>query len=374
MVYLDNAATTAVSAAAHNAMFPFLHGEYGNPSSAHQDGRRVREAIDRARRQVASCIGARPEEIYFTSGGSESDNWALKGAALSDMTKKHIITSVIEHPAILRTCDFLESLGWSVTRIPVDEGGIVNPTAVERAIRPDTRIISIMTANNEIGTIQPIAEIGAIAEKHHVLFHTDAVQAVGAIPINVDTMGVHLLSMSGHKFHAPKGTGALFIRDGVHIAPLIHGGGQERGQRSGTENVAGIVALGAALAEVTALMEKTAEHCNTLKTKLLIGLHEAGVEYKINGYISNRLPNNINLSFPKSKVDNIPMRLDYAGFSVSSGSACSSGSGKASHVLTAIGCTKDEMRTSVRITFSDAVTVEDVQRLVDALATILKGA
>lgn len=369
MNYFDNAATTAVSPSVMKSMLPFYAIDYGNPSSIHTYGRMVRRAIEDAREQVAHAIGASPEEIYFTSGGSESDNWAVKGAAFASPRRK-IIISEIEHPAVFRSCDWLERFGYQVERIPVDNDGFVKLDQAKAMIDGDTCLVSVMTANNEIGTIEPISKIAEIAKEHGALMHTDAVQAVGAISINVDQLGVDMLSMSGHKLHAPKGIGALYVRRGTKIESLIHGGGQEQGKRSGTENVPGIVGLGAAIAEACETMSERTKRMTKLKRILIESLNSNGVKYKINGTLDaySRLPNNLNISFPRAVERNIPMMLDYYGFEVSSGSACSSGKSKPSHVLTAIGCTHAETETSVRITLGDDATEEHMIRLGEILA------
>lgn len=364
MIYLDNAATTSVSQTVLDAMLPYMSDKFGNPSSIHSFGREVRKAVDKAREQVANAINAKPDEIYFTSGGSESDNLAVKGSAFASGRKK-IVVSEIEHPAVLKSCEWLEKIGFSRTLIPVDHNGLVSLEEAETVIDGNTFLVSVMLANNEIGTIQPLNEISKIAKKHNVLVHTDAVQAVGAIPVDVDKLGVDMLSMSGHKLHAPKGIGALYIRKGVKIEQLIHGGGQEHGMRSGTENVAGIVGLGVAITEATKNMVSRTEHMNELKHVFFDFLKCTGIKYKINGAKDNysRLPNNINISLPHATERNIPMRFDYNGIAVSSGSACSSGKAKPSHVLTAIGCTDSELKTSMRITLGDDTTTDDIIRV-----------
>lgn len=371
-IYLDNAATTAVAPEVLEAMLPYFTEVYGNPSSIHATGRTAHKAVDQARRQVAAAIGAQPQEIYFTAGGSESDNWAIKGTALAQQRKgNHIITSAIEHHAVLHTCAWLEKHGFEVTYLPVDEFGRVNPEDVEKAITDKTILISIMTANNEIGTIQPIREIGAIARAHKILFHTDAVQAVGAIPVNVDEMNVDMLSMSGHKFHGPKGIGALYIRRGVRIDTLIHGGAQERGLRAGTENLPGIVGIGRAIELATANLDENARRITTLRDKLMDGILERIPDARVNGHRTQRLPNNCNVSIRYIEGEAMLLRLDLAGIAASSGSACTSGSLDPSHVLLAIGLPHEIAHGSLRLTLGADTTEKDIDAVLDTLPGIV---
>lgn len=371
-IYLDNAATTAVAPEVLEAMLPYFTEVYGNPSSIHATGRTAHKAVDQARRQVAAAIGAQPQEIYFTAGGSESDNWAIKGTALAQQRKgNHIITSAIEHHAVLHTCAWLEKHGFEVTYLPVDEFGRVNPEDVEKAITDKTILISIMTANNEIGTIQPIREIGAIARAHKILFHTDAVQAVGAIPVNVDEMNVDMLSMSGHKFHGPKGIGALYIRKGVRIDTLIHGGAQERGLRAGTENLPGIVGIGRAIELATANLDENARRITALRDKLMDGILERIPDARINGHRTQRLPNNCNVSIRYIEGEAMLLRLDLAGIAASSGSACTSGSLDPSHVLLAIGLPHEIAHGSLRLTLGADTTEKDIDAVLDTLPGIV---
>lgn len=371
-IYLDNAATTAVAPEVLEAMLPYFTEVYGNPSSIHATGRTAHKAVDQARRQVAAAIGAQPQEIYFTAGGSESDNWAIKGTALAQQRKgNHIITSAIEHHAVLHTCAWLEKHGFEVTYLPVDEFGRVNPEDVEKAITDKTILISIMTANNEIGTIQPIREIGAIARAHKILFHTDAVQAVGAIPVNVDEMNVDMLSMSGHKFHGPKGIGALYIRKGVRIDTLIHGGAQERGLRAGTENLPGIVGIGRAIELATANLAENARRITALRDKLMDGILERIPDARINGHRTQRLPNNCNVSIRYIEGEAMLLRLDLAGIAASSGSACTSGSLDPSHVLLAIGLPHEIAHGSLRLTLGADTTEKDIDAVLDTLPGIV---
>ena len=371
-VYLDNAATTAVSPEVLAAMLPWFTEHYGNPSSVHGTGRDARKAVENARRQVAAALNAQPGEIYFTAGGSESDNWALKGAAFANRRKgTHIITTAIEHHAILHTCEWLEKQGFSVTYLPVDAEGRVDPADVENAIREDTVLISVMAANNEIGTLEPIAEIGRIARAHHVLFHTDAVQAVGAIPLDVQALNVDMLSLSGHKFHGPKGIGALYIRKGVRLDTLIHGGAQERGQRAGTENLPGIVGLGKAIELATQNLEANAAKISALRDRLLDGILAAIPDVRVNGSRTHRLPNNLNISVRYIEGESMLLRLDLAGVAASSGSACTSGSLDPSHVLLAIGLPHEVAHGSLRMTLSDDTTQADIDHVLEVLPGIV---
>ena len=336
-VYMDNAATTPVSPAVLEKMLPYFSECYGNANSIHSTGLDARKALNAARKKVAAALNCNPEEVYFTSGGSESDNWALKGVAFANRKKgNHIITSAIEHHAILHTCEWLEKQGFEITYVPVDADGLVNPADVEAAITDKTILISIMAANNEIGTIEPIEEIAKIAHAHHVLFHTDAVQAIGAIPVDVRAIGCDLLSLSGHKFHGPKGVGALYIKQGTRIDNLIHGGAQERGRRASTENVACIVGMAEAIELATANIPEKAARISALRDQLIDGL--TALPYvRLNGHRTKRLPGNVNVSVRFIEGESLLLRLDLAGVAASSGSACTSGSLDPSHVLLAIG-------------------------------------
>jgi len=371
MIYLDNAATTAVRPEVLETMLPWFSEHYGNPSSIHKAGRDAKIAVENARKQVAAAIGALPQEIYFTAGGSESDNWALRG--LADVTKgKHIITSAVEHHAILHTAAYLEKKGFRVTYLPVDEYGRVNPRDVEDAIEDDTFLISIMTANNEIGTIEPIAEIGAIAKAAGVTFHTDAVQAVGAIPIDVNAMNADLLSMSAHKFNGPKGIGVLYIRKGVRISPFIFGGAQERNMRAGTENLAAIVGMGKAIELATAELDAHTEQFTRLRDMLIDGVMKNIPDVRLNGHPTDRLPNNFNMCFRYIEGESLLMRLDLAGVEGSSGSACTSGSLDPSHVLLAIGLPHEIAHGSLRLTLGMDTTEEDIRYVLRELPGIVR--
>ena len=371
-IYLDNAATTAVSPAVLEAMLPWFTGGFGNPSSIHTQGREAKRAIETARRQVVKALNcAAPQEVYFTAGGSESDNWAIKGAALS-RGGGHIITTAIEHHAVLHTCQWLEKQGYAVTYLPVDEYGRVTAAQVEKALREDTILVSVMAANNEVGTIQPIGEIGALCRSRGVLFHTDAVQAVGAIPIDVQVMNIDLLSLSGHKLHGPKGVGALYVRKGVKIDNLIHGGAQERGYRAGTENVPGIVGLGKAIEIACANMAENATRITALREQLIHGLMARVPGTRLNGHPVERLPGNANLSFDGVEGEALLLRLDLAGVSGSSGSACTSGTLDPSHVLMALGLTQAQANGALRLTLGTDTTQADIDAVLDILPPIVE--
>ncbi len=372
-IYLDNAATTALSPAVLEAMIPYLTTCYGNPSSIHAEGREARRAVERARRQVSAALNAAsPQEIYFTAGGSESDNWAIKGTAFALRGKgNHIITTAIEHHAVLHTCAWLEKQGFSVTYLPVDEYGRVTAAQVEAAMTDGTILVSVMAANNEVGTLEPIAEIGALCRRRGVLFHTDAVQAVGAIPLDVQAMQVDMLSLSGHKFHGPKGVGALYIRKGVRPEILIHGGAQERSQRAGTENLAGIVGLGEAIELAATHLDENAARMTALRDRLIRGVIERIPEVKLNGHPLNRLPNNCNFSFRYIEGEALLLRLDLAGVAGSSGSACTSGALDPSHVLLALGLSHEVAHGSLRLTLGTDTTREDIDAVLDRLPGIV---
>ncbi len=374
IIYFDHAATTYVKPEVFEAMKPYFTQEYGNPSSIYSIGRSNKRALENARISVAKAIGAaEPSEIYFTGSGSESDNWAIKGAALSLQKKgKHIITSSIEHPAVLETCEYLQKKqGYEISHIKVDNEGLINPDDVEKAIRPDTVLVTIMMANNEIGTIQPIKEISQVCKKHGVLFHTDAVQAAGNIPIDVKDLGVDLLSVSGHKFYAPKGTGMLYIRKGVRIEPLIHGGHQERNRRAGTENIPGIVGFAKGLELANDNMEAHYEKLKNLRDRALKGITKRIPHIKVNGSMESRLPGNLNVSFRFVEGESVLLMLDMKGIKASSGSACTSGSLDPSHVLLAIGLPHEIAHGSLRITFGEVNTEQEVDYLVDTLDEII---
>ena len=371
-VYADNAATTPVSQTVLNAMLPYYTEKYGNPSSLYAVGREAKKALEEARENVANHLGALPNEIFFTSGGSEADNWAIKGVAheLAKKGKKHIITSKFEHHAVLHTTEALEKEGFEVTYLEVYENGIVKPEDVEKAIREDTALVTIMYANNEIGTIQPISEIGAICKKHGVLFHTDAVQAVGNVKINVKEENINLLSLSGHKLHAPKGVGALYVRRGIRLPNLISGGAQERGKRAGTENVAGIVALSVAMDEAYANLGERNARLIRMRDRLIEGASKIE-RSRLNGDAVKRLPGNFNMCFEGIEGESLLLKLDFAGICASSGSACTSGSLDPSHVLLAIGLPHEIAHGSLRISFSDQNTEEDVDYILEVLPGIV---
>lgn len=372
-IYMDNAATTRVTEPIIKAILPYLGEVYGNPSSIHSYGREARKAIEAARRQVADAIGANSNEVYFTGCGTESDNWAIRGAAYARRAKgRHIITSAIEHHAVLHTCMQLEKEGFEVTYLPVDEDGLVDPEDLEKAIRPDTTLVTIMTANNEIGTIEPIEALAQIARAHGVLFHTDAVQAIGSIQFDVHQMGIDMLSLSGHKFHAPKGIGALYVRSGLKIDRLMNGGAQERNQRPGTENLAGIVGLGKAIEFASARIEAH----NAVLTKMrdhLINRILAEIPYtRLNGAREKRLSGNVNISFQYIEGEALLLSLDLKGIAGSSGSACTSGSLDPSHVLLAIGLPHEIAHGSLRLSLSEENTIEECDYVVDSLKEIVQ--
>ena len=371
-IYMDNAATTAVKPEVVEAMLPYFTDIAGNPSSIHKAGRDARRAVERAREQVAKAIGCEKNEVYFTGGGSEADNWAIKGAALANQKKgRHIITSAIEHHAVLHTCEFLEKNGFEVTYLPVDNEGFVRPEDVENAIRPDTVLISIMMANNEIGTIEPIAEIARIAKAHGVTMHTDAVQAVGAVPVDVKELGVDMLSLSAHKFYGPKGIGVLYIRKGVKVENLVHGGAQERSKRAGTENLASIVGLGKAIEMATEDLPAHMERLSAMRDRIIDGVLEAIPYCRLNGPRANRLPGNVNISVEYIEGEALLLRLDLAGIAGSSGSACTSGSLDPSHVLLAIGLKHEVAHGSLRLSLGDFNTDADVDAVLERLPAIV---
>ncbi len=367
-VYLDNAATTALSPRVLEAMLPYFTQYYGNPSSVHAFGREAKQGLDKARDQVAKALHCEPSEVIFTGCGTESDNTVLLGVAQRYGNKgKHIITTNVEHHAILHTCEYLEKQGYSVTYLPVDQDGLVTAEQVAAAIRPDTILVSIMFANNEVGTIMPIQEIGAVCKEKGVLFHTDAVQAVGHIPVDVQAMHIDMLSLSAHKFHGPKGVGALYCRKGIRLPSYIMGGAQERGRRAGTENVAGIVGLGAAIQLATEQLEENRAKMTALRDRLMTGIQARISEVKLNGHPTNRLPNNVNFSFKYIEGESILLMLDMNGIAASSGSACTSGSLDPSHVLLALGLPHEIAHGSVRLTLGDETTEEDIDYTIDVL-------
>ena len=372
-VYLDNSATTKIHPEVVESMMPYLTQLYGNASSIYRIGRESRKAVDSARDLVAKALGATSSEIFFTSGGTEADNWAIKGIAFANEKKgKHIITTNIEHHAVLHTCQYLEKIGFEVTYLPVKENGIVDVKDLESAIRKDTILISVMFANNEIGTIQPIKEIGEIAKEKGIYFHTDAVQAIGNIPIDVNTLNIDLLSLSGHKFNGPKGVGALYIRRGVNITNLLHGGAQERTKRAGTENVAGIVGLGKAIEIATKDIEKKSKYLTELRDMTIEKLLTAIPNTILNGDPIKRLPGNVNVCFKYIEGESILLMLDMKGIYASSGSACTSGSLDPSHVLLAIGLPHEIAHGSLRLTFSTENTKKDIEYLLDILPPIVE--
>lgn len=373
-VYLDNAATTPLDASVYEAMKPYFEIQYGNPSSLYQTGRETRKAVDEARKKTAAAINCLPNELYFTSGGTESDNWALKGAAFANRAKgNHIITSAVEHHAVMHTLAWLEKQGFEVSYLPVDEEGRISPESVKNAITDQTILISVMMANNEIGTLEPIAQIGALAREHKILFHTDAVQAVGAVPVDVKALNVDMLSLSAHKFHGPKGIGALYIRSGARVDPLLHGGAQERSRRAGTENVALIVGLGAAIESACQKREENALKISALRDYMIAEVLSRIPETRLNGDPHNRLPNNLNISIRYIEGEALLLRLDMLGIAASTGSACASGALDPSHVLLAIGLTHEIAHGSVRFTLSASTTKEEIDWTLKQLCEIVKS-
>lgn len=371
IVYMDHAATTYAAPEVVEAMLPYFSEKFGNPSSVYSIGQENKAAIDAARAKVAAAINAEPNEIYFTAGGSESDNWVLKGVAFANIRKgKHIITTAVEHHAILHAAEWLQSQGFEVTYLPVDRYGMVSPADVEKAIRPDTILISVMYANNEVGTIQPVAEIGAIAKAHGIYFHTDAVQAVGHVPIDVKAEHIDMLSLSGHKFYGPKGIGALYIRRGVRISNLIHGGAQESKHRAGTENVPGIVGIGAAIERAVRVMPQESARLTALRDCLITELLKIPASH-LNGHPTKRLPNNVNITFEYIEGEGILLLLNMFGICASTGSACNSASLEPSHVLTAMGVPHEIAHGSVRLTLGERNTEEDVSYVLEKLPEII---
>ena len=372
MIYLDNAATTRTAPEVVEAMLPFFSENYGNASSIYTLGSVSKKALNQARRTLAEYLGARQEEIYFTAGGSEADNWALKAAAEAYAEKgKHIITTKIEHHAVLHTCEYLEKQGYEVTYVGVDENGIVKLEELKAAIRPDTILISVMYANNEIGTLQPIREIGQIAHESGILFHTDAVQAFGQLPMNVDKLHIDMLSASAHKVNGPKGVGCLYIRSGLKLRNLIHGGAQERSRRAGTENIPGIVGFGKAIERAVRIMTEKTRREIELRDYLIDQIYEKIPYCRLNGDRSRRLPGNVNFSFQFIEGESLLIMLDMKGICGSSGSACTSGSLDPSHVLLALGMPHELAHGSLRLTLSEENTREEMDTVVEAIAEIV---
>lgn len=372
-VYLDHAATTYVKKEVLDEMMPFFTQSFGNPSSIYKLGQKNKRAVDLAKERIAKAIGATPNEIYFTAGGCEADNWVIKGIAFANMNKgNHIITTSIEHPAIINSCKFLEKHGFEVTLLGVDENGQVRLDELENAIKDNTILISVMFANNEIGTVQPIKEIAEIAKKHNVYFHTDAVQAVGSLRIDVKDLGVDMLSMSGHKFYGPKGIGALYIKKGTKIDSLIHGGGQEQGKRAGTENVPAIVGMGKAIELAYENFDETTNRIIALREKLINGVLNNIPHVRLNGHRTKRLPGNTNFSFSFIEGESLLLMLNMKGVAGSSGSACSSGSLDPSHVLLAIGLDHGTAHGSLRLTLGAETTEEDIDYVLGILPGIVE--
>lgn len=373
MIYLDNAATTKTDEEVVKEMLPYFTENYGNASSVYEFGSKSKLAVTKAREKIAEVLNAKPEEIYFTAGGSESDNWALKATAEAYRNKgKHIITSKIEHHAILHTCQYLEKEGYEVTYLDVDERGFIDLAELEKAIRPDTILISIMFANNEIGTIEPVERIGEIAKEHGILFHTDAVQAFGQVPIDVDKLHIDMLSASGHKLNGPKGIGFLYIRKGIKMGSFIHGGAQERKRRAGTENIPGIVGLGKAVEIAVETMEERAKKESELRDYLIERVLKEVPYSRLNGPRDNRLPNNVSFCFQFIEGESLLIMLDMKGICASSGSACTSGSLDPSHVLLAIGLPHEIAHGSLRLTLGKENTKEDMDATIDAIKEIVE--
>ncbi len=371
-IYADNAATTAVSEEVLNAMLPYFRTAYGNASSIYKLGRDAQRDVEIAREKVAKALGAEPREIFFTSCGSESDNWAIKGTAelMAKKGKKHIVTSVFEHHAVLHTCEYLEKHGFEVTYVPVSDKGLIDPEDVRKAIRDDTALVTIMYANNEIGTIQPVDEIAAICHEKGVLFHTDAVQAVGHVDIDVHRQGIDMLSLSGHKIHAQKGIGALYVRKGIILPNLIHGGGQERGKRAGTENVPAIVGLGTAIEAATRNIAEKNAVITPRRNRLIDGILKLPYT-RLNGDRDKRLPGNLNISIEGIEGESLLLMLDMNGICASSGSACTSGSLDPSHVLLSIGLKHEVAHGSMRLSIEDDVTDEDIDYILEVIPRVV---
>ena len=372
VIYLDHASTTPADPEVVAAMLPWHSEQFGNPSTVYSLGLTAAQAVNEARESIAGAIGAQPEEIYFTSGGTESDNWSILGTADAQQKKgRHLVTSTVEHHAVLESMDYLEKHGYEVTKVPVDAGGLVDPEDVRRAIRPDTILISIMHANNEVGTLQPIAEIGKITREAGVLFHTDAVQTAGKLPLNVEALGVDMLSMSAHKFYGPKGIGLMYLRKRTRISPLFHGGGQEKGRRAGTHNVPGIVGMAKALELAAARMADDAVREAALRDRLWAGL-SAGIEaIYLNGDMTHRLPSNLNVRLDGIEGESMILMLDMEGICVSSGSACTTGSLEPSHVLLGLGIPAEHAHGSLRVTIGRSTTAEDIDLFIKVFPPIV---
>lgn len=373
VIYLDHAATTPMDPEVLQAILPYYTDRFGSASTLYSLGKETRQAVEDAREKIAKLIGANSNEIFFTSGGTEADNWALKGVAFANQKKgNHIITSKIEHHAVLETCEWLQKHGFEVTYLPVDSEGKVSPDDVRNAITDQTILITIMHANNEIGTVQPVEEIGKIAKEKNVLFHTDTVQTVGNIPVDVNAIGCDMLSISGHKLYGPKGIGAMYVRKGTRIESFMHGGGQENHKRAGTHNVAGIVGLGKAAELAMQRLDKSIPKITSLRDKLIQGIMEKIPDVRLNGHATDRLPNNVNVSFEGIEGESIILLLDMHGICASSGSACTSGSLDPSHVLLAIGLKHEEAHGSLRLTLGKENTDWDVKNVLDALPVIVE--
>ena len=371
MIYLDNAATTMVSPQVLDSMVGFYTNDYGNASGVHALARASRKAVEQARREVADAIGANANEVFFTGSGTESDNWAIKGVVEAARPNCHIVTSAVEHHAVLNTCLWLQQRGHPVTLVPVDSNGLVHPDDVRRAITPDTGLISIMAANNEVGTLQPVKEIGFIAREHGIPFHVDAVQAMGAVDVDVNAWQADLLSLSAHKFHGPKGVGALYVRSGTLIRPLLHGGAQETGRRAGTENVAGIVGMGTALRLTQENKEEAVPCVRALRDRLKEGILSNIPGAHLNGHQTLRLANNVNVYFDGVEGEALLLRLDLLGIAASSGAACTSGVLEPSHVLTAMGRTRAQARSAIRFSLSDGNTMDEIDQVLQVLPQLV---
>lgn len=373
-IYADNSATTKVSESVLSEMLPYFTEEYGNPSSIYRLGRNAGRAVENARERIAAVFGCLPSEIYFTGGGSEADNWAIKGVAdkLAAKGRKHIVTTAFEHHAVLHACEYLEKKGFEITYLPVDEKGYITAKQVEDAVREDTALVTIMYANNEIGTIMPIPEIAEVCRKKGVLFHTDAVQAVGNIPINVKEQGIDMMSMSGHKIHAQKGIGFLYVRKGIVLPNLIHGGGQEKGRRAGTENVPAIVGLARAVEDACADIPAKIERITAIRDRIIDGILSSVPAARLNGGIKHRLAGNINISFLGVEGESLLLMLDMNGICASSGSACTSGSLDPSHVLLSLGLPHEVAHGSMRLSIADPITMEDGDYIIEVVKTVVE--
>ncbi len=370
-VYLDNAATTRVRPEVFDAMRLVLCEEYGNPSSIHREGQRAKRLLEDSRERIAACLGCSPDELFFTSGGTESDNWAVRSVSGSCSDKRHIITSAIEHPAVLNSCRQLEKEGYKVSYLPVDRYGLVSPDSLEKALTKDTSLVSIMLGNNEIGTLEPIRELAEITHEYGVLFHTDAVQAVGTIPVNVSELGVDLMSFSAHKFYGPKGVGGLYARKGVKLLPYIYGGAQERSSRAGTENLPAIYGMAEALDLAVSEIETTEKRIRFLRDLLLEKVRTVSANVILNGHETRVLPGIVNLTFPGVDGEKLLLLLNYEGFACSGGAACSSKDAGTSHVLTSIGLSEKDAKSSIRVSIGVDNTEEEIDRFVAALCKIL---